>query len=115
MRINCIYSRNSSLNFTVPFKDDFKDHLMLIPSIRKPYQEKQRIFKMDTGRVFKDVARVSEKSGKSRVSIFFDMLYCGLQYGAGPLDYELFEFYYIIQRYEWIFSGYYGACLKKVC
>ena len=47
MRINYIYSINSSLNFIVPFSDNFKDHLMLIPSIRKPYQEKQRIFKMN--------------------------------------------------------------------
>lgn len=75
----------------------------------------KRVFKMDTGRVFKDIARVSEKSNKSRIKIFFDMFFCGIQYGAGPLDYELFEFYNLnsAQRKTFVTRGINNALVKK--
>lgn len=39
------------------------------------------------------IKAVHERSGKSRVSIFFDMLYCAKKYGAGYYDYQIFAFY----------------------
>lgn len=39
------------------------------------------------------IKTVHERSGKSRISIFFDMLYCARKYGAGYYDYEIFAFY----------------------
>ena len=36
---------------------------------------------------------VHEKSGKNKIITFFDMLGCGLKYGAGYNDYVIFEFY----------------------
>ena len=75
----------------------------------------KRVFKMDMGRVFKDVSRVSAKSGKNRVSIFFDMIGCAMKYGAGPLDYELFEFYNLkaAKRKTFVTRGVNNALVKK--
>ncbi len=36
---------------------------------------------------------VHEKSGQGKVKTFFDMIGCGLKYGAGYYDYIIFEFY----------------------
>ena len=43
------------------------------------------------------------------------MLYCGVQYGAGPLDYELFEFYTLTraQRKTYVTRGVNNALVKK--
>ena len=70
---------------------------------------------MNLSRVKHDVARVAKKSGKSKVYIFFDMLYCGVRYGAGPLDYDLFEFYTLTrkQRKTYVTRGVNNALVKK--
>lgn len=75
----------------------------------------KRVFRMNLSRVKQDVARVSKKSGKSRFYIFFDMLYCGVRYGAGPLDYDLFEFYTLNrkQRKTYVTRGVNNALVKK--
>ena len=75
----------------------------------------KRVFKMNLSRVKDDVARVSKKSGKSRLYVFFDMLYCGVRYGAGPLDYDLFEFYNLnrAQRKTYVTRGVNNALVKK--
>lgn len=39
------------------------------------------------------INRVSEKSGKNKVYLFFDMINCALRYGAGYYDYLIFAFY----------------------
>lgn len=39
------------------------------------------------------IDEVNKRSGKSKVSIFFDMLMCAKKYGAGYYDYEIFAFY----------------------
>jgi len=48
---------------------------------------------MDFKNMLKIVKKVSKKSGKLRIIIFLDMVYCGLIYGAGYYDYQEFEFY----------------------
>ncbi len=45
------------------------------------------------GKMNKAIKEVHEKSGKNRISTFFDMLYCAKKYGAGYNDYLIFEFY----------------------
>lgn len=45
------------------------------------------------GKMTQAVKTVHERSGKSRVKIFFDMLYCAKKYGAGYYDYQIFAFY----------------------
>ena len=41
------------------------------------------------GRLFKVIGDVHERSGKSRIATFFDILYCMKKYGAGYFDYYL--------------------------
>jgi len=75
----------------------------------------KRIFRMDLKRTFADVARVAKKSKKSWIYIFADMIYCGMKYGAGPLDYDLFEFYNLNakQRKTYVTRGVNNALVKK--
>ncbi|MCI6496667.1 MAG: hypothetical protein MSA01_06400 [Anaeromassilibacillus sp.] len=44
-------------------------------------------------RMSKVIDKVKEKSGKNKVSIFFDMVNCSIRYGAGYYDYLLSEYY----------------------
>lgn len=75
----------------------------------------KRVLKMDLSRVGRDIDRVSKKSSKSKAYIFFDMLWCGVRYGAGPLDYDLFEFYNLTssQRKTYVTRGTNNALVKK--
>jgi hypothetical protein len=38
---------------------------------------------------------LSKKTGKNRIAIFIDMVYCGIRFKAGYNDYREFEFYLI--------------------
>jgi len=53
----------------------------------------KRIAKMDLGSMFSRVSSVAKKSGKSKIKIFFDMIWCGFRYGAGYMDYDIIGFY----------------------
>ena len=53
----------------------------------------KRILKMDYKGLFRTVKSVHKKSGKSRTGLFFDIVKCGLKYGAGYKDYELCEWW----------------------
>lgn len=44
-------------------------------------------------KMFNAIDEVHEKSGKSKFVTFFDMIGCGIKYGAGYHDYIIFEFY----------------------
>lgn len=41
----------------------------------------------------KSLDKAKERSGKNRVLLFFDILWCALRYGAGHHDYVMFAFY----------------------
>lgn len=43
--------------------------------------------------MFKKIDDIHIKTKKNKIFIFFDMIYCGLKYQAGYMDYELFEMY----------------------
>jgi hypothetical protein len=51
------------------------------------------IFNMNYKGFFDTISKVHKISGKNRVYLFFDVIICGLKYGAGYKDYLLFEFY----------------------
>lgn len=53
----------------------------------------KRIFHMDYKRFFNTIKEVQKKNHKSKIFIFFDVVYCGIKYQAGYLDYLLFEMY----------------------
>ena len=48
---------------------------------------------MDYKGLFRTVKSVHKKSGISRIKLFFDIVKCGLKYGAGYKDYELCEWW----------------------
>lgn len=51
------------------------------------------IFGMKYKEFFKTIDCVHEKTNKSKISIFFDIITCTIKYGAGHNDYRIFEFY----------------------
>lgn len=75
----------------------------------------KRIFNMDYKRFFHTIDEVKEKNGKSKIFIFFDIVYCGLKYQAGYLDYLLFEMYKLnkSQRRTVLTRGINNAYIKK--
>ena len=53
----------------------------------------QRIINMEYDKFFEAINIVHERTGKNRVIIFLDMVYCGFKYHGGYIDYLDFEFY----------------------
>lgn len=53
----------------------------------------RRIAGMNYRQFFQKIDEVHEKSGKCKLFIFLDMVWCGLVYQAGYMDYALFEMY----------------------
>lgn len=66
-----------------------------------------RILGMDYKAMFATVALIHKKTGKSRIWLFFDMVLCGLRYGAGYNDYRICEFYNLTkaQRETYVTRG----------
>ena len=52
-----------------------------------------KIAHIDKKAMSRAVDLVAEKSGKDKLVIFLDMVYCGLRYQAGYNNYVEFEFY----------------------
>lgn len=53
----------------------------------------KRICSMNYKAMFDRVDIVKEKCDKSKLAIFCDMVWCGLRYGAGYVDYDVIGFY----------------------
>ena len=53
----------------------------------------KRITSMNYGNMFKTIDLVKKKSNKPKFIIFCDMVYCGLRFGAGYVDYYQFQMY----------------------
>lgn len=70
---------------------------------------------MDYGALFKTVDEVHGLSGKNRVGLFFDVVYCGLRYGAGYKDYRLNEWWTLNgkQRKTYVTRGINNSIIKK--
>lgn len=75
----------------------------------------KRIFSMDYKRFFLTINEVKKKTKKNKLFIFFDIVYCGLKYQAGYLDYLLFEMYHLnkSQRKTILTRGINNAYIKK--
>lgn len=67
----------------------------------------KRILKMDYKGLFSTVGAVHKKTGINRVKLFFDIIKCGLKYGAGYKDYQLCEWYNLndAQRATYVTRG----------
>lgn len=51
------------------------------------------IVHMDYANFFRTINEVHKKSGRSRIWLFFDIIYCGLKFGAGYRDYAVCQWY----------------------
>ncbi len=53
----------------------------------------KRICEMNFSEMFKTAKRVSKTNNASFLFVLFDIVYCGIKYMAGYVDYEVFNFY----------------------
>ena len=74
-----------------------------------------RLSKMDYKAMINKVNTVHKKTNKNRISIFFDMTKCAKRYGAGYMDYDLFEMYNLTdeQRDTYITRGRNNSLISK--
>ncbi len=74
-----------------------------------------RIKSMDYSKMFETVDFVHEKNGKNKFIILLDIIYCGLKYQAGYMDYKIFEMYNLNkkQRKTIITRGINNELVKK--
>ena len=67
----------------------------------------KRLKTMDKKAMFEKVNSIHKKTGKSKIYLLCDMLKCARKYGAGYMDYDLFEMYNLTpeQRDTYITRG----------
>ena len=53
----------------------------------------QRVLNMNYKAMLDKIGSIHKKTGRSRLAIFRDMKDCAVKYGAGYMDYDLFEMY----------------------
>lgn len=75
----------------------------------------RRLRQMDWNGFFEAINYAHEKSGKNRVLLFIDMVYCSFKYTAGYVDYNEFEFYLLNakQRKTYITLGMSYKCVRE--
>ena len=75
----------------------------------------QRALDMNYKAMLDKINSIHRKTGRSRVSIFRDMKDCAVKYGAGYMDYDLFEMYNLTdeQRNTYLTRGRNNALVVK--
>ena len=75
-----------------------------------------RIATMDYTMFFKTLKSVHEKSKKNSIFLFFDMVYCGLVYQSGYIEYDIFEFYHLSakQRDSYLTRGRNNTIIRRL-
>lgn len=75
----------------------------------------KRILKMNYKQFFNTINEVYSKKNKNKLSIFIDIINCGIKYQAGYIDYNLFEMYNLNkeERKTIITRGINNEILKK--
>ncbi len=75
----------------------------------------KRVLNMNYQRMFEKINSIHKKTHKSRLAIFNDMRKCALKYGAGYMDYDLFEMYNLTdaERDTYLTRGRNNDLIKK--
>ena len=75
----------------------------------------KRLKTMDKKALFDKVDSIHKKTGKSKLFLLCDMAKCARKYGAGYMDYDLFEMYNLTpeQRDTFITRGRYNDIVVK--
>ena len=75
----------------------------------------RRLLSMNYGAMLKKINQIHKKTGKSRLFIFRDMKTCAVNYGAGYMDYDLFEMYNLTaEQYLAKCTAYYSTGTVKI-
>lgn len=76
----------------------------------------KRIFNMDYSNFFNKINKISNKTKRNKLLVLLDVIYCGLKYQAGYIDYDLFEMYNLNskQRKTIITRGINNSIVKKL-
>ena len=82
----------------------------------KASQVVKLVRKINVGRLFDTAKEISKKTGRNRVGIFFDIVWCGMKYSAGYMDYKVFEFYNLNkkQRATYVTRGYNNELIRTL-
>ena len=74
------------------------------------------ITKMNYGAFIETWKSVQKKSKKNGIYLFFDMIYCGLVYQSGYIEYDIFEFHRLNakQRASYITRGKLNALIRRL-
>lgn len=77
----------------------------------------KRLNSLDWKVMNEKINSIQEKTGMNKVSILMDIWNCALKYGAGYMDYDLFEMYNLTpeQRNTYITRGRNNAFVTKYC
>lgn len=75
----------------------------------------KRLFHMNYKAMWDKVNSLHQKTGRSRLSLLVDMQRCAVNYGAGYMDYDLFEMYNLTpeQRDTYLTRGRNNALVKQ--
>lgn len=75
----------------------------------------RRLLQMDYKAMFRIVNKLHKKTGMSRLHLLRDMQKCAVNYGAGYMDYDLFEMYALTeeQRDTYLTRGRNNALMKQ--
>lgn len=75
----------------------------------------QRVMNMNYKAMWEKMSSIHKKTGRSRLAIFRDMKDCAVKYGAGYMDYDLFEMYNLTpeQRDTYLTRGRNNALVVK--
>lgn len=74
-----------------------------------------RLKEMDKKAMFEKIDSIHKKTGKSKIYLLYDLQKCARKYGAGYMDYDLFEMYNLTkkQRDTYITRGRNNELVKK--
>ena len=77
----------------------------------------KRLKSMDTKAMKEKINSIHNKTGKTKFGIFMDMQKCARKYGAGYMDYDLFEMYNLTpaQRETYLTRGRNNDLVTKYC
>lgn len=75
----------------------------------------KRLKEMDKKAMFEKIDSIHKKTGKSKIYLLYDMQKCARKYGAGYMDYDLFEMYNLNkdQRDTYITRGRNNEIVRK--
>lgn len=75
----------------------------------------RRLLDMDYKAMLQKLNAIHKKTGRSRLALLWDMQKCATHYGAGYMDYDLFEMYNLTdaQRDTYLTRGRNNALIKK--